>query len=116
MERCGGRRRVNFMDFWLGVVLLAVILIETTAFADSGWFTCSVDLSGPGKTETFIALTDQAEEPAFVGKWFLFPAERAREMLAVALSAINSDRKVVVVVDPDSGTYPVVSDIYLRAK
>ena len=116
MDRCEGCRRVNFMGFVFGVVLLAVILMEAAAFADSAWFDCSVDLVGPGKTETLIALTDLAEEPAFVSKWFLFPAGRAREMLAVALSAINSDKKVLVVVDPDSGTYPVISEIFLQAQ
>ena len=116
MDRCERRCRVNFRGCLPGIVLLLVVLIETAVFADSGWFDCSVELAGSGRTETFISLTDLAEEPAFVGKWFLFPAERAREMLAIALSAINSDKKVVVVVDPDNGIYPVVSDIFLRAK
>lgn len=98
----------------LGVALLLVM--GATAFAESAWFTCSVDLAGPGKVETFVALTDQAAEPAFVSKWFLLPPDRAREMLAVALTAINSGKKVVVVVDPESATYPEVSDIYLRAQ
>jgi len=86
------------------------------ASAETAWYTCSVDLAGPGKTETFIALTDQAKEPAFVGKWFLLPVDRAQEMLAVALTAINSDKKVVAVVDPDSVAYPEISDLYLQAR
>ncbi len=116
MDSCGGCRRTKFTGCFLGAMLLVIVLVGTTSFAASVWFDCSVDLVGPGKTETFIALTDLAEEPAFVGKWFLLPVEQAREMLAVALTAINSNKKVVVVVDPDIGSYPVVSEIYLRAK
>ena len=110
------RGRVKIMAYWLGVVFLMTFLVKPVVFADSYWYTCSVDLAGPGKVETFVALTDQAETPAFVSKWFLFPPERFREMLAVALTAINSDKKVVIVVDPESGTYPVISDIFLQAK
>ncbi len=116
MESYRRRYRLSFIGGLLGFMFLVTIFIETTACAESGWFTCSVDLAGPGKIETFISLTDLAEEPVFVGKWFLFPVARAREMLAVALSAINSGKTVVVVVDPESGTYPVISDIYLCAK
>ena len=114
MDRC---RRVKFLGHFLGaVLLLVVVLAGTMSFAASAWFDCSVDLAGPGKDETFIALTDLAEEPAFVSKWFRLPVERAREMLAVALTAINGNKNVVVVVDPDSGSYPVVSEIYLKAQ
>ena len=116
MDRCGGCHRVKFMGCFFGVMLLVIVLTGTASFAASAWFDCSVDLVGPGKTETFIALTDLAEEPVFVGKWFLLPVEQAREMLAVALTAINSNKKVVVVVDPDSGSYPAISELYLRAQ
>lgn len=113
MKRCGEWRWVNCL---LGVIFLIVLLMETVAFADSSWFKCAVNLSGPGRIETFIQLTDLAEDPVFVAKWFRFPVDRSREMLAVALSAINSDRNVMVVVDPESEVYPVVSEIYLCAK
>lgn len=113
MNRCGERRWLNCL---LGVIFLIVLLMETVAFADSGWFKCAVNLSGPGRNETFIQLTDLAEDPVFITKWFRFSLARSREMLAVALSAINSDRNVVVVVDPDSEAYPVVSEIYLCGK
>jgi hypothetical protein len=93
------------MTFWV-----------STAFAETAWYTCSVDMAGPGKVETFIALTDQAADPVFSGKWFLFPVDRAREMLAVALTAINGDKQVIVVVDTESATYPDITDIYLKAQ
>lgn len=112
-ERCC---RAKFIGCWLGAALLMTFLVKPVVFADSNWYNCSVELAGPGKTGTFVALTDQAETPAFVGKWFLFPPENLREMLAVVLTAINSDKKVVVVVDPESATYPVIEYIFLKAK
>ncbi|MBN2706440.1 MAG: hypothetical protein JXR89_08375 [Deltaproteobacteria bacterium] len=99
----------------LGLFFL-LCLRPLPVLAESGWFTCTVDLAGPGSTETFIALTDLAAEPAFVGKWFLLPQERAKMMLAVALAAINGGRQVVVVVDPDANLYPQITDIYLKAR
>ena len=100
----------------LVVGFLFMVLLGSKAFAETAWFNCSVDLAGPGKEETFIMLTDQAEEPAFSGKWFILPADRAREMLAVALTAINGSKQVTVVVDPDSVDYPDITDIYIKAQ
>ena len=112
-EKCN---TVNFKVYCLGLVFFLTFFVSPVVFAESNWYTCSVDLTGPGKIETFVVLTDQAETPAFVYKWFLFPQKRFREMLAVTLSAINSDKKVLVVVDPDSATYPVISEIFIQAK
>ena len=100
----------------LAVGFLVMVLLGASAFAETAWFNCSVDMAGPGKEETFIMLTDQAEEPAFSGKWFILSADRAREMLAVALTAINGSKPVTVVVDPDSVTYPEITDIYIGAQ
>ncbi len=69
MNRCGERRWPNCL---LKVIFLIVLLMETVAFADSGWFKCAVNLSGPGRNETFIQLTDLAEDPVFITKWFRF--------------------------------------------
>ena len=96
----------------LGMLML---LFSGLASAETGWFTCKVELAGPGKDYTFVALTDQAETPVFTSKWFILPEERSREMLAVALLAINTNKQVVVVVDPTIGSYPDISDIYLLA-
>ncbi len=108
------RLKLRFTLLAFGFLLM--VLPGSAAFAETAWFTCSVDMAGPGKVETFISLTDQAADPVFVGKWFLFPADRSREMLAVALTAINGDKQVVVVVDPESAPYPEITDIYLKAQ
>ncbi|MCD6533359.1 MAG: hypothetical protein J7L25_04715 [Deltaproteobacteria bacterium] len=112
-ESCG---RVKIWGCCLGVALLMIFLVSPVVFADSNWYICSVDLAGPGKSGTFVQLTDQAETPVFVDKWFTFPPESLREMLAVALTAINADKKVAVAVDLDSATYPVIEFFYLKAK
>jgi len=96
-------------------LMVGMLMIQGTAFAETSWFTCKVELAGPGKSYTFIAVTDQSETPAFTSKWFILPADRSREMLAVALVAINTNKQVVVVVDRDAGSYPEISDIYLLA-
>ena len=108
-----GRRLlcVNLIVF----LLVGMLMVPGMAFAETSWFTCKVELAGPGKNYSSIALTDQSETPVFTGKWFTLPADKAREMLAVALVAINSNKQVVVVVDPEAGTYPEISDIYLLA-
>lgn len=106
--------RVNFTCLLL-VGLLLLLISHVAAWAESGWYTCKVELAGPGKSYTFVALTDQSETPAFTSKWFTMPDDKSREMLAVALLAINTNKQVVVVVDPVAGSYPEISDIYLLA-
>ncbi|MCK5679973.1 hypothetical protein KAI46_04085 [bacterium] len=105
--------KVNWGRLLFAGVLL--FLFQGQVLAESAWFTCKVELAGPGKAFTFVALTDQAETPAFTSKWFILPDDKSRAMLAVALLAINSEKQVVVVVDPDEGPYPEISDIFLQA-
>jgi hypothetical protein len=101
----------------LGVVLLMVgSAFVQPAQAAVGWFDCSVNLVGPGNTQTLVNLTDLAAEPAFTSKWFLLVPARAKEMLAVLLTAINGNKQVVVVVDPESAPYPVIRELYLKAR
>ncbi len=105
--------RVNTVGFLL--IGMLMLIFQGIAFAETSWFTCKVELAGPGKDYSSVALTDQSETPVFTGKWFTLPADKSREMLAVALVAINTNKQVVVVVDPDAGAYPEISDIYLLA-
>ena len=98
------------------LILLFVLVSESVALAETAWFTCRVDFAGPGKEFTFVALTDQAEPPAFEKKWFVLSDNQAQAMLAVALTAINADKKVVAVLDPDAGSYPVIGDLYLASE
>jgi hypothetical protein len=108
---------------FLPVVGLAVLLLVAVygfsprpARAAAEWFTCRVNLTGPGGSRTFVNLTDLAEKPAFVEEWFLMPNSRSREMLAVALTAINGDRKVLIQVDLEKGDpEPILDGFYLKA-
>jgi hypothetical protein len=108
---------------------LLLLLFQSQAFAESSRFTCKVESAGPGKNFTFITLTDQPhiqifdsqgdteqpQVPVFINKRFVFPEDKSREMLAVALLAISGDRQVVVVVDPLDGIYPEIIEIFLQA-
>ena len=94
---------------------LLLLLFQGQVLAESVWFVCKVELAGPGDVLTFVTLTDQAENPVFTSKWFILPDEKSRAMLAVALLAISTDKRVVVVVDPDMGAYPEISNMFLQA-
>jgi len=100
---------------WGGIMVCG--FSPPVARAEIGWYNCRVNLSGPGADQTFINLTDLASPPAFADKWFLLPPARAREMLAVALTAINAGRCVLVQVDPASGRpEPVLLGLYLMTE
>jgi hypothetical protein len=71
------------------------------------WFTCRVNNVGPAAdaTETpngavYVNLTDQANPPAFQGKWFYFDNTSKTSMLAVALAAVSIGTTVQVGGDP----------------
>ena len=114
MEKSGKTEKIAA---GLVVLILALCtLCPSLARAEAEWFTCRVNLTGPGNERTFVNLTDLAEPPAFTDKWFLMPNVRAREMLAVALTAINGGRKVLIKVDLDRGTpEPILEGLYLVA-
>ena len=102
----------------LGRLLLAgllLLLLQGQVVAGAEWFTCKVEVAGPAENYSFVTLTDQAETPAFVSKWFILPPDKSREMLAVALMAISTGKRVVVVVDPEAGSYPEISSMFLQA-
>lgn len=108
----------KYLNVSLGRLLLAgllLLLLQGQVLATSEWFTCKVELAGPASNYSFVILTDQAEPPAFVSKWFILRPDKSREMLAVALMAINSGKQIVVVVDPEDGNYPEISDMFLQA-
>lgn len=105
--------KVSLCRFLLAGLLL--LLLQGQVQAGSEWFTCKVELAGPGSNFSFVTLTDQAETPAFVSKWFILSPDKSRSMLAVALMAISTDKRVVVVVDLEDGNYPEISNMFLQA-
>ena len=86
------------------------------ASAGQGWYTCTVNTAGPGGSGIYIRLTDTAATPAFTNKWFEASADRAKEMLVVALTAISNDLMVTVLTDPAETGEPDIACFYLRAE
>ena len=103
----------------IALTVLLVLAAGWFAADESGaaqqWYTCRVQQAGPGGALTLVKLTDTASSPAFTGKWFLAPADRAKEILAVALTAMSNGMTVRVSTDigvPDE--YPSIYSFYLK--
>jgi len=92
--------------------------LAVTGQAESDWYVCHVEMAGPikGPHGVRLFLTDTAASPVFQNQEFQAPRTLIKEVLAVALEAINQGRKVKVYTDPLSGTVPLVSAIYLQAQ
>jgi hypothetical protein len=93
------------------VVMVAGVLFTTDASAAQQWYTCRVEMAGPGWGAIYIQLSDNSA--AFTSKWFSVPAGTAKEMLAVALTAMNSGMKVIVNADLSLSGYPLIYALYL---
>jgi len=62
-----------------------------------------------------VKLNDTAPIPAFTGEWFLAPADRAKKILAVALTAMTNGITVRVPIDPSApDEYPRIYAFYLK--
>lgn len=97
------------------LILAAGWFAADESIAAQQWFTCRVQLAGPGGAATLVKLTDTSSTPAFTSKWFLAPADRAKEILAVALTAMSNGMTVRVSIDlsvPDE--YPPIYAFYLK--
>jgi len=92
----------------VAIVFIVVCLITINASA-AEWITCSVSMAGPSGEDTYICLSDTAPSPAFTSKWFIAPADRAKEMTAIALTAMTNNMKVLIKADAD----PYLDAFYL---
>jgi hypothetical protein len=93
------------------VVMLAGVLFTTDASAAQQWYTCRVEMAGPGWGAIYIQLSDNSA--AFTKKWFSVPADTKKEILAVALTAMNSGMKVLINTDLNLSGYPPIYAFYL---
>jgi len=104
-------------------VLVTLLLCGLVAgwFPDAGaapaWYMCTVDMAGPFGTtaasSSRVYLTDTATDPAWAGsKQFVITTTRAKEYLAVALTAVASGKKVKINSDLSSES-PTISAIYV---
>ena len=98
----------------VGLLAMLFFGLAAPASAQNQWFYCTVSLAGPGGEEsTFIRLSDTEASPAFTDKWFELPVSRAKEMLAVALTAMANEIQVAAYVNPAAGETPVIVNLYL---
>ena len=98
------------------IALSLVLFIALNASAEYQRYICTVTKAGPaGESDTWLELTDTSSPPAFEVKGFLCPEERAKEMLAVALTAMSNNLKVEVIIDPEV-EYGYVYAIFLYSE
>ena len=96
------------------IVFVGVMfLLSIPASAEQAWYECTINMAGPGSSSTYIILTDTAAAPEFTNKWFVATADRAKEMLVVALTAISNDLMVKVRIDLDDGDVPSIRTLFL---
>jgi hypothetical protein len=102
------------------MILVAMAMLTPGAAAAAAvagdWYdACQVDQVGPGPSkDTHLFLTHTAPSPAWDGsKDFLVDAKRAKEIQAVALTAVVNVKKVRVFTDLSQAT-PVVTGIQLK--
>ena len=93
------------------IVLSMVFLFALNASA--GWYTCTVNLAGPGFTNTYINLTDTSASPAFTNRWFTAESTQSKEMLATALTAISNSMSVWTYIN-SSAEYATIISLYLK--
>ena len=84
----------------IALLVTGMILFFTlNANADFDRYICKVIMTGPAGNNTWIVLTDTAVAPTFSETGFVFPEDRAKEMMAIALTAITSNLKVEAIVN-----------------
>ncbi|MCP4600359.1 MAG: hypothetical protein GY847_07475 [Proteobacteria bacterium] len=87
------RRALNIKGRKLGVLAVTVFclmcLFAAAAKGASAWYQCPVNTAGLRDSLTFIKLDHTADSPAFTDKWFIASTERAKEVLAVALTSMT---------------------------
>ncbi|MFP3868559.1 MAG: hypothetical protein ACLFUU_10420 [Desulfobacteraceae bacterium] len=99
----------------LVLVVFSLVAAAVAAQAAETWYTCTVKWAGPqiNPYKVRIHLTRSVGTPGFT-KTCVAPVGREKEMLAVALTAISSNKPVLVLID-ESQTIPLIKGIRLRA-
>ena len=102
------------------VTLVLATFLVTPGHAVMGWYTVTVTETGPavGTTPTFYARITYVSGPAgpgvpFTNKYVKLHASCQKEMLAVMLTAMASNMKVLVQFNPD-GSLPFLYNTYLK--
>lgn len=93
------------------VVMFAAAYFATDSNAAAAWYVCKVEMAGSGAGTIYIQLTDKSA--SFTKKFFTAPADRAKELLAVALTAMSNGFSVSVHTDTSLSGYPTIYSFYL---
>ena len=94
-------------------VLVFGLLSTSTVLAAPNWYTCTVVSTGQGDGVIYVALTDSGA--AFTDKWFSVASAdvtSANRFLAAALTAISSEKKVLVYGDAALAV-PQIARLYI---
>lgn len=95
-------------------IIICIGSFSESAYAGKQKYICNVDKVGlKGSVDTRVMLTD--ESGAFTQKWFKCNGDRAKEMLALLLTAINGTMQVEVKFDPDQEGMPEIDHLYIFA-
>jgi hypothetical protein len=82
------------ISFLVAVFVLTTLLLISTAFA--AWYTCTITKVGANASAYVVFLTDTAATPKFTNRWFVLEPARAKELLAIALTAHANGKKLQV--------------------
>ena len=95
----------------MAVVFSMVAIFAVSAHA--AWYTCTVERAAVGWNDhVYITLSDTAGTPAFTFVNFVVPDTRKKEMLAIALTAITTNKSVLVKLSSIGGG-SVIESMYL---
>ena len=103
---------VKKMFLVIVAVFSMVALFGVNAYAGA-WYTCRVELTGPGGGRIFINLSDTDAIPDFANRWFIayYPGQE-KEMLATALAAMSNNMPVLTYLD-STNAYSSILRLYM---
>jgi hypothetical protein len=78
----------------VAVFVFASLLLANTASA--AWYKCTITRVGATSDRFVVYLTDTAATPAFTNTWFVLHNTIKKELLAIALTAYSSNKKLYV--------------------
>ncbi len=99
----------------LMVALFATAVWTSSAKAEPGFFTVTVDLVGQATAGSLgFRFTDTKAIPEFTFHRFKHSGELKQEFLAIALTARSLDATLFVFTDPLDGVAPEILQMFLR--
>ena len=94
-------------------VVLCMVSFLDSAYAGKQKYICYVDQVGCQGKNTRIMLSDEGGQ--FTQKWFKCDPDRAKEMLAIILTALYGNMQVEIKMDPDKSGVQEITHLYIVA-